>query len=107
MDNKADTPRERGYPWSMAMTALGLVPADNEVDPLTREVARILTRAKVRAGLSFTELGLVSGLGRASVVRYLAGERSPQLDAFIPLCEALELDPSAVIAEAQRAAGWQ
>jgi len=89
------------------MTALVAVASHLEADPLTREVARLLTNARKERGMTFRELALKTGLGQATVVRYLYGERTTPLDAFVIICDALQLDPAVVIAEAQRGAGWQ
>jgi transcriptional regulator with XRE-family HTH domain len=78
------------------------MPDPEEVDPLTREVARRLTAAKEAAGLTFDQLGDRTGFGRASVVRWLKGERSPQVRDFYRLCEVLNIDPREVLAGAER-----
>jgi transcriptional regulator with XRE-family HTH domain len=68
---------------------------------MTLEVARALTAAKDAAGLSYTELGDRTGFGRASVVRWLDGSRSPQVRDFYRLCEVLGVDPRDVLSSAE------
>lgn len=76
---------------------------DNEktpVDDYTRSVARVLTEAKKTKGLSFDALASETGLGRATVVRLLAGERHINLMYLRLLCEALDLDARTVLDDA-------
>lgn len=72
-----------------------------DVDDLTRAVARILKDAKNRSPYSLTSLGDASGLGRATVQRYLDGERSIRIPEFYALCRVLNLDPKTVLDDAE------
>jgi cyanate lyase len=70
------------------------------VDDYTRAVARILTDAKKRKGVSFDTLAADTGLGRATVVRLLAGERHINLMYLRLLCDALDIEARTVLDEA-------
>lgn len=81
------------------------VPNPDEVDLMSLELARLLTEAKEVAGLTFDELGNASGFGRATVVRWLNGERSPRIRDFYRLCAILHVDPRDLMVAANAAAG--
>ncbi|MDR6691378.1 cyanate lyase [Microbacterium sp. 1154] len=76
---------------------------DNETpDAYTRAVARILTDAKKKSGKSFTALATDTGLGRATVVRLLAGERDINIGYLRALSAALDLDAATVLNDADK-----
>ena len=89
------------------MTALLVVPISNAPDPLTREVARVLTRRRELLGITVRGLAERTGFAPSTIQNWLTGKRTPNLDDLAVLCDALEISPAAVIVEAQRAAGWQ
>ncbi len=75
---------------------------DKKPDDYTRAVARALTEAKKKSGKSFDALAAETGLGRATVVRLLAGERNITLMYLRALCAALNLDASTVLDDAAK-----
>lgn len=52
-----------------------------------------LRRARDRAGLTQTELGMLSGLSKNGVYALERGRRSPNLETILRLCEGLALSP--------------
>lgn len=75
---------------------------DNSPDDYTRAVAKLLTDAKKASGKSFDTLAAETGLGRATVVRILAGERPITVGYLRALSAALDLNASAVLNEADQ-----
>lgn len=73
---------------------------DTSTDDYTRAVAKLLTQAKKASGKSFDALAAETGLGRATVVRILAGERPITVGYLRALSAALDLNASAVLNEA-------
>lgn len=52
-----------------------------------------LRRARDRAGLTQTELGVLAGLSKNGVYALEKGRRSPNLETILRLCEGLSLRP--------------
>lgn len=77
---------------------------DNEkvADAYTREVAKLLTDAKIRSGKSFDQLAVETDLSRPTVVRLLAGERHITLMYLRALCSALNLDAGTLLDDASK-----
>lgn len=73
---------------------------DNNVDDYTMAVATILTREKERTGLSFSKIAELTGIGRATVVRVLAGERPITTYYLHQLAQVFGISPGSVLAEA-------
>lgn len=73
----------------------------DSVDPVSAEISKTLMKAKTKSGLTYQEIADAAGLSARSVIRYLQGERSPQVRELWPLAQALGLDPSEVILEAE------
>lgn len=75
---------------------------ENSPDDYTRAVAKLLTKGKKASGKSFDALAAETGLGRATVVRILAGERPITVSYLRALSTALDLDASAIVDEAEK-----
>ena len=71
----------------------------NGVDPYTAKVAAILRREYEAKGISYTALAEQSGLGRATVVRIINGERPISTYYLSVLCPLLGTSPEAVLTE--------
>lgn len=71
-------------------------------DAYTREVAKLLTEAKIRSGKSFDQLTVETGLSRPTIVRLLAGERHITLMYLRTLCAVLHLDAATVLDDASK-----
>lgn len=74
------------------------------VDDYTRAIASILKTRQQETGPSYTQLAATTGLGRATIERALNGKREIKSSYLRLLCEALELDITAVLTEADKRA---
>lgn len=75
---------------------------DNKQDAYTVAVAHLLTKQKDKLGITFDALADKTELGRATVVRLLAGTRAINLRYLRALCTALDLDMLEVLNEADK-----
>ncbi|WP_167131963.1 helix-turn-helix domain-containing protein [Paramicrobacterium chengjingii] len=65
-------------------------------------LGQILTEYKDASGLSFTTLAQQTGLGRATIVRIMAGERTARVDYLRAIASVLGTEAGDVIEEAER-----
>jgi transcriptional regulator with XRE-family HTH domain len=74
-----------------------------KIQALGSAVARVLREARKAQGLSMYSVAEKSGLS-PQMVSYVEREmRAPTLETFFRLCHALSLEPSDVMARAQKA----
>jgi Helix-turn-helix. len=69
--------------------------------PFSRAVAAILKAAFDDSKMTQTALGAVIDQSQSQMSKYLAGDRALNLDEFAALCDALGLDPEAVVHKAE------
>ncbi|WP_195839905.1 helix-turn-helix domain-containing protein [Cutibacterium porci] len=60
--------------------------------PVTRYVASALAAERSRRGVTYDSLVESSGLSKGAVVGALTGTRSIAIEAFVAICEALDVD---------------
>lgn len=75
---------------------------ENSTDDYTRAVAKLLTDAKKASGKSFDALAAETGLGRATVVRILAGERPITVGYLRALSAALDVNAVTILNDAEK-----
>lgn len=56
-----------------------------------------LRKARLAQGLSQKQLATQSGMRAPMVCHCESGQREPSLDAFLRMCQALEIDPSMLL----------
>lgn len=69
---------------------------------ITNAVAALLRARTGYLSLSKAELARRTGMNREVLRRYLAGERDLPLDALFDITDALDMDPAALIQEADQ-----
>lgn len=69
---------------------------------ITNTVAALLRARAGYLSLSKAELARRTGMNREVLRRYLAGERDLPLDALFDITDALDMDPAALIQEADK-----
>lgn len=73
-----------------------------EKSAITEAVAALLRARLGYLGLSKAELARRTGMNREVLRRYLAAERDLPLDPLFTITDALEMDPAALIDEANQ-----
>lgn len=74
---------------------------DNEQgDSYSQAVAAILRRHYEQSDISYTKIASRTGLGRATVVRVINGEREATAFYLHKLCEVFNVTPGSVLDEA-------
>lgn len=68
----------------------------------SQAVAAILRRHWEASGLSYTAIAEQTGLGRATVVRVINGEREATAYYLHKLCEVFGISPGSVLDEADK-----
>ncbi len=67
-------------------------------------VALLLREERERKGLSMTRVAEMSGLSQGMISLVEHEERNPSLDTLLRICSALDIELSAVLVRAERAA---
>jgi AcrR family transcriptional regulator len=62
-----------------------------EVTPEDRAAGRVIETARVRRGMSVSELARRAGISRGSLYLYVEGSRAMTLGVFRALCDVLEV----------------
>ncbi|NBO55078.1 MAG: XRE family transcriptional regulator [Actinobacteria bacterium] len=71
----------------------------NTPEPITAVIARRLKAEREKKNLSQTALADRAGVDRKTVHRIEHGHFSPNMETFILLCDALKLDPNALLSD--------
>ncbi len=69
---------------------------------VSREVAQLLRRERLRRGMSMTQLAERSGLSRQMISYIEQGMRNPTLDTLLRITNALNIDLSKLIKRASK-----
>ena len=82
---------------------VGCLMPDDKSRRLCSEIARVLLERREACGFSQTKLAELSGLTRQMISYVEQSKRIPTVDTLAKLAAALNLPPSAILAEAERA----
>lgn len=72
--------------------------------PITQAVAALLRARIAYLGLNTSAVARETGMNREVLRRYLSAERDLPLDALFTITDALDMDPAALLHEAQQIA---
>lgn len=70
-------------------------------EKITSAIIKLLATERKRVGLTFEELAARTGLDRTTVALWERGERSPGLGAVLKVCEAMSIELSALLIQAE------
>jgi len=76
----------------------------NYRESVRSHVARILREERERRAISMTRLAEISGLSQGMISLLEHERRNPSLDTLLRVCVALNIELSAVLSRAERAA---
>lgn len=76
---------------------------DKDRDAICLEVARLLRERRERLGFSMSEVAQRAGISQQMVSYVERGMRNPTLDTLLRVCDALELNPAALLQKALKA----
>lgn len=90
-------------PYGLILDTLGCMGRESLTGLATDLIAAELRAERARARLTLRELEDRTGLSRATVDRALKGESAIAVEAFVALCQALNISASGLMAAAESA----
>jgi transcriptional regulator with XRE-family HTH domain len=79
-----------------------IVPKKDSPRVISLEVVRLLTKERIRRGISMNRLAEKSGLSQSMVSLLERGMRTPTLDTLLRIAAALDVDLSRLLKRASR-----
>ncbi len=77
------------------------MPERDQAEKITLAVVELLAAERKRLGLTYEQLAAYAGLDRSTVALWERGERSPGLNVVLKVCQAIGIELSALLIQAE------